>query len=153
MPDLTDNSLKQAQMILEGIGLNVGLLIYKPDLAQNVVLDWMCKGLHIEIGDIIKKGSTIDLILGDGLGITEVEVPNLIGNTLREARFILDASSLNLGAVMTDNTIVGDESNGVIYKQNPAPGDVDNKLNLGEAIDVYVTMDPSKHQTPPNETQ
>lgn len=147
MPDLTDNSLKQAQMILENIGLRVGQLIYKPDLAQNVVLDWMVRGRHIVIGDNIKKGSTVDLILGDGLGNTEVEVPELIGHTLREVKFILDASSLNLGAVIADNTVRGDSLNAIVYKQTPSPIDTDNKLNLGEAVDVYITLDQFKLDT------
>ena len=144
MPDLTDNSLKQAQMVLENVGLRVGQLIYKPDLAQNVVLDWMNKGKKIPVGQNIKKGSTIDLILGDGLGNTEVDVPELIGHSLREVRFILDASSLNLGAVIADNTVRGDSLDAVVYKQMPSPDDVDNKLNLGEAVDVYITKDQSK---------
>lgn len=144
MPDLTDNSLKQAQMVLENVGLRVGSLIYKPDLAQNVVLDWMNHGRHVAIGDDIKKGSTIDLILGDGLGNTEVEVPDLIGHSLREVKFILDASSLNLGAVIADNTVRGDSLNAVVYKQTPSTLDADNKLNLGEAVDVYITMDQLK---------
>lgn len=148
MPDLTDNSLKQAQMVLENMGLRVGQLIYKPDLAQNVVLDWMCRGKHIAIGANIKKGSSIDLILGDGLGNTEVEVPELIGHSLREVKFILDASSLNLGAVIADNTVRGDSLNAIVYRQTPSPTDTDNKLNLGEAVDVYITMDQSKVDSP-----
>ncbi len=142
MPDLKDASLKQAQMILESAGLNVGKLIYKPDLAQNAVLDQLYKGEHIEAGTSVKKGATIDLILGDGLGTTEIEVPNLVGLSLREVKFVLDGSSLNLGSVFADKTVHGDTLSAIIYEQSPEyPSD--RKINMGDVIDVYVTKDKS----------
>lgn len=140
MPDLKDASLKQAQLILESAGLNIGKLIYKPDLAQNAVLDQLYKGEHIEAGTSIKKGATIDLVLGDGLGTTEVEVPDLFGLTLREVKFVIDGSSLNLGRVIADNSVKGDTLNAWVYKQYPEyPSE--QKVNVGDVIDVYVTKD------------
>lgn len=142
MPDLKDASLKQAQLILESAGLNIGKLIYKPDLAQNAVLDQLYKGEHIEAGTSIKKGATIDLVLGDGLGATEVEVPDLFGLTLREVKFVIDGSSLNLGRVIADNSVKGDTLDAWIYKQYPEyPSE--HKVNVGDVIDVYVTKDKS----------
>jgi len=142
MPDLKDASLKQAQLILESAGLNIGKLIYKPDLAQNAVLDQLYKGEHIEAGTSIKKGATIDLVLGDGLGATEVEVPDLFGLTLREVKFVIDGSSLNLGRVIADNSVKGDTLDAWVYKQYPEyPSE--HKVNVGDVIDVYVTKDKS----------
>jgi len=142
MPDLKDASLKQAQMILESSGLNVGKLIYKPDLAQNVVLDQLYKGERIEAGTSVLKGATIDLILGDGLGITEIEVPDLFGLTLREVKFVLDGSSLNLGQVIADNSVKGDTLNAWVYQQYPEYP-AEHKVNMGDVVNVYVTKDKS----------
>ena len=38
MPNIIDVSLRQAQVMLLSVGLKTGRLIYKPDIAQNVVL-------------------------------------------------------------------------------------------------------------------
>lgn len=140
MPDLKDASLKQATMILETYSMKVGQLIYKPDLAKNVVLDQLYDGKPIAPGSDIQKGSTIDLVLGDGLGQTKVDVPNLVGLSLREAKFVLEGSSLNLGAVVNDQYARGDSMDAIIYRQAPDASASEVKtLNVGEGVDVFVT--------------
>ncbi len=151
MPDLRDVSLKSASMILTSYGLKVGALIYKPDLAKDAVLDQLVNGKSIKPGTNIKKGVKIDLVLGDGLGQTEIDVPNLIGSTLREAKFILDGSSLNIGAMVVDASVKGDTLNAVVYKQIPDPLDTrNNVMNAGEGVDVFLTS-PEKFNTEPKE--
>jgi len=140
MPDLKDVSLKQASMILESYGLKVGKLSYRPDLAKDVVLQTLSEGKEIAANVTVKKGAKIDLVLGDGLGQTQVEVPNLIGLTLREAKFVLDGSSLNLGALVLDQSVKGDTLDAVVYKQMPDPNDASMKMmNIGEGVDVFLT--------------
>ncbi len=140
MPDLKDASLKQATMILESYKLKVGKLIYKPDLAKNVVLDQLFKGKPIVAGTEIQKGASVDLILGDGLGDTEIEVPNLVGLSLREARFVLEGSSLALGAIVHDDFSKGDSLDAVVYQQRPDPNMPETRtVNIGEGVDVFVT--------------
>jgi len=140
MPDLKDVSLKQASMILQSYGLKVGKLSYKPDLAKDVVLETMNEGKIISANAKVKKGAKIDLILGDGLGQTQVEIPNLIGLTLREAKFVLDGSSLNLGAMVLDASVKRDTLDAVIYKQLPDPNNMEMRMmNIGEGVDVFLT--------------
>lgn len=141
MPDLIDKSLRQAAMELESWGLKVGELHYKPDLAQNAVLGQRVNGKDIEPGGMVSKGTKIDLILGDGLGSTRLEVPFLMGLTLEEAKFVLVASFLNIGAIVYDETIE-DSSTAVIYKQIPDT-DSDNPvmLNMGESVDLFFTQE------------
>jgi eukaryotic-like serine/threonine-protein kinase len=146
MPDLRDASLKQAQLELESYGLKIGKLSYKPDLALNAVLDQQIKGKSIPPGTMIAKGSRIDLVVGDGLGQTEIEVPNLVGLTLAEAKFVLDGVGLNLGSVVTDNTVGTDASDAYVYKQVPDPTDPVNTIKQGEPVDVFVSFDQSKMQ-------
>lgn len=140
MPDLKDASLKQATMILESYSMKLGKLIYKPDLAKNVVLEQMFEGKEIAPGDFIRKGSVIDLVLGDGSGITEVEIPDLIGMSLREAKFVVEGSSLVLRSVVYDRYVKKDSLDAVIYQQIPDPfeGNVET-LNIGDGVDVFVT--------------
>jgi beta-lactam-binding protein with PASTA domain len=136
MPKLVDKSLRQAQIELESYGLVVGQLTYVPDMAQNAVLKQLINGKEIKPGDLIAKGTTIDLILGDGLGNSQIEVPFLLNLTLSEAKFVLTGSSLNLGAVVFTGG-VKDSSRVVVYKQIPAASD-GKILNMGESIDVFV---------------
>lgn len=140
MPDLKDASLKQATMILESYSMKVGKLTYQPDLAKNVVLDQLFEGKPIAAGEMIRKGSEIDLVLGDGSGITEVEIPNLIGMSLREAKFVLEGSSLLLRAVVYDSYVKEDSLDAIIYQQVPEAisGEV-LMLNTGDGVDVFVT--------------
>jgi len=147
MPDLKDASLKQAQLELESYGLKIGKLTYKPDLALNAVLDQTVKGKSIPPGTMISKGTRIDLVVGDGLGQTDIDVPNLIGLTLAEAKFVLEGVGLNMGAVVPDNGFSGSQDDGVIYKQVPGTRDDDyvtNKIKQGEPIDVFITNNHDK---------
>lgn len=136
MPNLVDVSYRQAEAILTSFGLKVGQLIYRPDLAKNAVLDQLYKGSSITPGKEITKGSVIDLVLGDGMGNTEVSVPDLSGLTKGEAIFVLKGSSLNLGTVHVDPG-VRDSVNAKVYKQEPAPAP-DAVMNQGEGVDIYI---------------
>ncbi len=136
MPNLIDVSYRQAEAILNSFGLKVGQLIYKPDLAKNAVLEQLYKSSRIAPGIDIPKGSTIDLVLGDGLGNVDVPVPDLSGLTRGEALFVLKGSSLNIGIVHYDGT-VRDSSNAKVYKQEPDASD-DGILKQGEAVDIYL---------------
>jgi beta-lactam-binding protein with PASTA domain len=137
MPDLVDKSLRQAMMEIESYGLKVGKLDYVPDMAQNAVLKQLVDGKIVKPGDMVAKGTVIDLVLGDGLGNTKIEVPLLLNLTLSEAKFVLTGSSLNLGAVIFSGS-VKDSSQVVIYRQIPNPFN-DGTINMGESIDVFVT--------------
>ena len=90
----------------------------------------------IDENDEIPKGSVIDLIVGDGLGNTEVAVPELIGLSFEEAMFVLKGSSLNIGSVFYEG-VVKDTLLARVVKQEPMPGD-SAFMNQGEAIDVYL---------------
>ncbi len=135
LPNLVDVSQRQAEAILGSFGLKVGQLIYKPDLAKNAVLAMLFKGNPIKAGEEIPKGSAIDLILGDGIGNTEVPVPTLVGLTTEEALFVLQGSQLNPGAMVYDEDVL-DSASAVIYKQTPEPGD-SIFVKQGESIDLY----------------
>lgn len=142
LPDLVDVSLREATSILESYGLKIGQLIYKPDLAQNAVLGLVYNGKTVKKGFAIRKGATIDLIVGDGYGNIKVDIPNLSGLNYEEALFVLNASKLRLGAVIFEGSST-DTFNTKIYKQNPSfsTDTALNKIGQGTAIDIYVKED------------
>lgn len=142
LPDLKDVSQRQAEAILASYGLKVGQLIYKPDLAKNAVLAVVYKGRDMRPGDDLAKGSTVDLVLGDGIGNTEVLVPVLKGMTYDEVMFILQGSSINPGAIVFDKDVT-DTSAAKVYRQIPEPGD-SVFVHQGESIDLFFTQQPEK---------
>jgi len=145
MPNVVDLSLRQAVSTLESQGLIVGEMTYVPDIAKDYVLKQLYRGQEIRSGTEILKGTEIDLIVGRGLSDEWVPVPNLLGNTLPEARETLTKYFMNFGVIIHDNTVVtgADSLSAFIYRQSPAAID-DAMLQLGSSIDVWVTVDESK---------
>jgi beta-lactam-binding protein with PASTA domain len=64
MPQLQDVSLRQAEIMLKAVGLELGPAIYKPSQYENAVLEQLYKGREIAPGTEISAGETITLIVG-----------------------------------------------------------------------------------------
>ena len=64
MPQLQDVSLRQAEIMLKAIGLELGTVIYKPSPYENAVLEQLHKGRIIHPGTEICAGETIILVVG-----------------------------------------------------------------------------------------
>lgn len=135
-PDLIEKTFVEARAMLNSYGLKLGDTTYIPDIARNVVLDVKFGGVKLNAGRPIPKGSTIDLVLGDGRGANEVQVPDLTGLTLDQARFALQGVSLTLGSVNYMGPVV-DSLTAVIVSQTPTP---DNPLvSIGTPVNVALT--------------
>src|SRR6478609_3422501 len=76
MPDLRGFSYRSAQMFLESLGLKTGNISYTPDIARNAVKDQLLNGKTIEPGAKVPMSTAIDLVLGTGLGETQLSVPD-----------------------------------------------------------------------------
>ncbi|OUV75974.1 MAG: hypothetical protein CBC83_01345 [Flavobacteriales bacterium TMED123] len=135
-PNITDLSLRQAVRRLENLGLVVGELEYKPDLARNVVLSQKVNGIKIEAGQELFAGTKIDLVIGSGLSDKTTNIPNLMGLSLVKAQTEIKVASLNIGVVIFDEAII-DSSAAVVYKQSPK-ADEKRKVRLGTSIDIYL---------------
>src|SRR5690606_18167367 len=81
-PELVEKTFVEARAVLNSYGLKLGDTTYIPDIARDVVLDVKFGGERLNVGRPIPKGSTIDLVLGNGKGASEVQVPDLVGLTL-----------------------------------------------------------------------
>ena len=145
MPDVVGVSFRQAKTTLESQGLTIGKLTYVPDMAVNYVLKQMYLGKEIRKGTTIVKGSDIELVLGDGLSKEKTPVPDLLGNTLLEARETLTKYFLNFGVTIYDDDIStsSDSLRAFIYRQRPGAV-AGAMLQLGATIDVWVTVDETK---------
>ena len=105
MPSLVGFSLKSAELYLQSLQLKLGAITYKPDFARNAVLDQLYNGVPIAQGVKIPLGSSISLVIGTGLGGEETEMPNLVGLTYQEALNQLSLQGINLGSVLSVETI------------------------------------------------
>ena len=134
LPHLLDQSHRIAIEQLKISGLKADSLIYRPHFARDAVIGVLYKGKEINEGEILNKGSSVNLIVGMGTSKEKVAVPYLKGLTVSQADELLMSNSLNLGRVFFDDNIK-DTISAQIYKQRP-PDTLGNgtkvKLNLGK---------------------
>ncbi len=134
MPDLTDLSRRQAVSLLETHGLRVGRIEYRPDIARNAVLEQKFNDGIIEAGAPVAKGTSIDLVLGEGLGENITMVPFVIGMKPEEAARTLIRASLNVG----EEIYMGESTaNPKVYLQEPDPLDEPVYLQAGSMVDLF----------------
>lgn len=137
-PDVLNLTFLEAQSILSSYGLKVGDTTYVSDIAKDRVLDMKFGGVNVKKGQNIPKGSKIDLVLGDGMGASDVDLPDLTGLSVNEAKFSLKGASLSLGLITYEGTIT-DSLNLKIIKQTPALSDSISKVPIGTKVDVVVS--------------
>jgi len=133
-PELIDKNFIEASAILRNHALKIADTIYVNDIARDVVLDVQFGGQPIKPGRLISKGSHITLVLGNGRGANEVEIPNLVGLTLTEAKFAILGLGLNVGSI---SGTVTDSLNARVIEQSP---DVTSKvIGIGSSINLTLS--------------
>lgn len=133
VPELVDRSLRNAEAVLASNELKRGEITYRPSQFLNLVLDMSCNGKPIKVGDRIDKGSTIDLIVGNGYAQSDFPAPKLNGNTFEDAKFIILGSSLEVGLVTVEGDTTGQKS--IVIKQEPEEG---TQVSIGDAINIWI---------------
>jgi beta-lactam-binding protein with PASTA domain len=138
MPKLIGTSLKAAEWNLKSHGLMMGNIKFVPSANNGAVLEQLLKGKKIEPDVPIKKGSIIDLVVGNGLGDISIQVPNLIGIDINEAKKRLLTQGLEIGSVVYEEK---GSLDGKIIRQKPEfiDGDSTNTLKKGEIIDLWIS--------------
>ena len=143
MPNLVGYSFRNAEMVLKNMDLKIGDTTFKPDFAKNAVLEQLYKGAPIKAGTKIRKGSTVSLVLGDGVGNLEFAVPVITGMQYCKAKEILEAHGIVIGAIVTDAN-VSDTCSAWISKQHPERLDDTKKvqhIRSGQTMDVWLQVD------------
>ncbi len=139
MPNMLSMTFRNAEMVLRRYGLKLGDTVFKPDFARNSVLDQQYNKQSIKPGTKIRQGSSITLVLGNGVG-HEFVVPDLTGLTYREARSVMGESGLLIGSVVPDAEVT-DTLGAFVYRQSPDRLDPDGKPNhirQGQIIDIWI---------------
>ena len=137
VPDLAGkSSMKYAKLQLQSVGLVAGNVIYRPDPHLNAVIGLEVAGKPVGKGSKLPKGTTVDIVLGDGIGGEEINVPYLLGLTLQEAAFTLQGRGVNIGAIVLQQGTT-DSLRAFVYRQVPAHS-AGKKIRIGESIDLFV---------------
>jgi beta-lactam-binding protein with PASTA domain len=115
-------------------------------------LEQLYKGEPIKAGTKVYMGSAITFVLGDGVGNTEMNVPDLVGKTYREVKSLLRTLNINITPV-TDADVTNQEA-AYVYRQNPEeytevmPGQKShNRIRAGQSIDVWLSTAPPVRDT------
>jgi len=144
MPSLIGYSYKSAQLMLQSLNLKMGDTSYRPDFARNSVLEQLYNNNIIKAGTKIPMSSTIDLVLGSGVGNIEMYVPNLVGLKVSDAIAQLNAMHLSVGPIIALEAVT-DTLNAFVVEQRPSvysepmPGQkVQNKLRAGQIVDLFI---------------
>lgn len=66
IPEFERITKRQVESKLLSLGFEIGDITYKPDFAENAVLELSHNGKRLKAGDKLKKTAIIDMVLGDG---------------------------------------------------------------------------------------
>ena len=157
MPNLVNLSLRSAEMLLRNNKLIIGDTIYKPDIAAGAILEQRYKGQAINPGELIMQGSKVDLVIGNGLGNDEFDVPDVTSMDVDGAMTILNQYNIQPILVVADQmSEIKDTSSAIIVRQDPTALDGTGKVNrikMGSIITLTIMQNPGPGDLPePNNT-
>ena len=93
----------------------------------------------IRRGDFsVEMGATIDFVVSEKITLN-VAIPDCECQTFGAAKFILQTSSLSIGAVIKDGTVT-DEQTAYVWRQSPRY-DANSTMRVGEQMDLYLTQE------------
>ena len=141
LPDLiTEQSIyREAVATLSNYGLKIGDTTYQSDIARDRVLEVRFNGQVIKPGTKLPKGSRLDLVLGNGEGASEVDIPELIDLDLDAAKFSIRGAGLTIGSITYEGSIT-DSTNVVVVSQSPMKSDSLSKTSIGTRINLTVSQ-------------
>lgn len=151
MPDLRGFSITSAQLLLQNLGLKLEGTKYINDVAKNAVKQQLVNNAEIQPGTPIPVGTSVLLVLGNGAGNETMEVPDIVGMTLAEARDYLQTFNISIGTI-TANPDVTNQDEGFIIKQDPPRnnGFQKNRMKPGQAINVWLSAQDTNAPKPEN---
>ena len=146
---MTDISFRQAQVVAENSGIIIGNIIYEPSEYNDLVLRVEQDSTELKTGDLILKGSSVDLVVGRNPGNEDTPLPDLTGDNIALAKSTLTNSMLNMGVIIYDNSITTaeDSINAFVWKQYPSVKNT-KRIGLGSSVDLWLTVDSMKIAPP-----
>ena len=139
MPSLKNVALRQSMNKLKSLGFRIGKITYEPSEYANLVLGYTHHDDTLEAGDMLSKGSVINLILGTGSAQERVTIPDVRGYSLKSAYQTLLNNHLN--SVYVDKNgvpLIGSEYDNThyVFMQEPKS---DTIVDAGSTIFLFST--------------
>ena len=113
IPDLQGMSFDQAREKLKALGLSIGKISYTSDTSKD---DGVVISQGLQAGGKASKGATVDITINQTKS-TMVEIPNVVGMTIKEAKEALGNLGLSISKISGSN-----EDSAVVTAVSPAPG-------------------------------
>lgn len=137
LPELENVTFREADALLSNYGLSIGDTSYTSDIARDVVLAFKFARQTLKSGSVVPKGSKIDLVLGDGKGASEVDIPDLTNLDLDAAKFAIRGAGLSIGTISYEGSIT-DSLSLVVVSQSPSRSDSTAKTSIGSRINLVI---------------
>jgi beta-lactam-binding protein with PASTA domain len=145
LPDLTGMSVREARNRVTSLGLDVGAV--REDPVPSPYANTITKQEPAP-NDSLQRGEPVTLWYSTGLGDTQVEVPNVVGQTVEVAQqFLLQRE---LRSVVVDTSMVGEDAPPAettadsaatelfVRRQGQSPG---SSVRAGTEIRLFTTTD------------
>jgi eukaryotic-like serine/threonine-protein kinase len=146
MPNLVSLSYRSAAMLLHNNKLLVGDTTFKPDIAGGAILEQTYKGAPIRPGEMVPQGARIGLVIGNGLGNTDLTVPDLITQPVDVAMDIVAQNNL-IGIITVPDqlTKITDTASAIVVETEPHAfndAGVPNPIKAGQVITLIIMQNP-----------
>jgi eukaryotic-like serine/threonine-protein kinase len=132
VPDVRKITERKAVLELRKQGFIVGKK--KRDYSDSLEKDMVIQVAPAP-GSSVSKEMPVDLVISDGVKPTHADVPNLIGESLLDAKKKIEESGLELGKLDYKNNAT--LSPGTVISQSVPPG---SSVALKSAINVVVSV-------------
>ena len=113
IPDLQGMSFDQAREKLKSLGLSIGKVTYVSDTSKD---DGVVISQGLQAGGKASKGATVDITVNQTKSST-IEIPNVVGMTIKEAKEALGNLGLSISKISGSN-----EDTAIVTDVSPAPG-------------------------------
>lgn len=113
IPDLQGMSFDQAREKLKSLGLSIGKITYVSDTSKD---DGIVISQGLQAGGKASKGATVDITVNQTKSST-IEIPNVVGMTIKEAKEALGNLGLSISKISGSN-----EDTAIVTDVSPAPG-------------------------------
>lgn len=136
VPKVEDLSLRNAAIQLQNSGLQVGNITYESSRFRNSILRQ-----SLPAGRRVDQNTTVDLVVGDGLGSDMVQIPDISNMHLSEAQNTLRERGLRVGSIRFEPTDRVSPNTILSYEPDDEP-----VVYEGTAIDLIVSVSPSEEE-------
>lgn len=141
VPEVAGSSQQQAQIAIENAGFTFGTISQQ---TSNVVRGAVISSVP-PAGTSTELPATVSIILSQGP--STVQIPDLTGRTLPDARSTLEQLGLHLGATSRDTSSFMPEN--TILSQSPAPGAT---VSAGANVNLRISTFPPPPRYPSIDT-